>query len=60
MAYNAIGGVLYGKVKVKDDTIIIPYWYQLDEGIEQYKGELRFKWDDAAQCFDIEKIVYNS
>ena len=57
-AYIAIGGVLYGKVKVKADTIIIPYWYQLDGGIEQYNGELRFKWDEKAQCFGVEKIVY--
>ena len=58
MAYQWIGGVLYGRVHVAGDTVTIPYSYQLDGGEMIEEGELRFKWDDAAQGFSIEKVVY--
>ena len=58
MAYNGWEGVQYGKFKVERDTVTIPYSYQLDGGEMIEEGELRFKWDDAAQGFSIEKVVY--
>ena len=52
-------GVVYkeDKVTVKGDTIIIPYLYRTDQHITT-NGELRFKWDDKAQWFGVEKITY--
>lgn len=52
-------GVVYeeDKVTVKGDTIIIPYLYRTDQHITT-NGELRFKWDDKAKWFGVEKITY--
>lgn len=42
-------------VSCKDDTIII----DIENGRTNSKiGEFRFKWDDAAQWFGVEKVVY--
>jgi hypothetical protein len=56
--YKEDGGVIYEKPICNDDTIIIPYhrWYW--KGISETEGEIRLKWDNAAQWFGIEKIIY--
>ena len=43
----------YNKVSCENDTVIIYYESGLDGD-----GEFRFKWDDKAQWFGIEKVVY--
>lgn len=56
--YKLKGGVIYEKPKCQGDTIIIPYrrWdWNTTPGLE---GEIRLKWDEKAQWFGIEKVVY--
>lgn len=63
---NGIHWIIYGSEKVdsnpssyiicKGDTIIIPYNVHSNSG--KSSGEFRFKWDDAAQWFGVEQIVY--
>lgn len=56
-SYKSSDGVHYNKLRVENDTIIIPYIY-----MAQYKtvaeGEFRFKWDESAQWFGIEQVIY--
>jgi len=56
-SYKMHDGVHYLKPKIQSDIIIIPYKYQLQLKVVS-EGEFRFKWDDAAQWFGIEHIVY--
>ena len=56
-SYKAADGVHYSEPYFQNDTIIIPYKYQLKFEIAA-KGEFRFKWDDKAQWFGIEQVVY--
>ena len=46
----------YGKTYCKNDTIIIEY-YHYENNINK-NGEFRFKWDDKAQWFGVEQVVY--
>ena len=55
-AYKSSDGVHYSLLQVKNDTIIIPYKYQLHKVVTE--GEFRFKWDDNAQWFGVEQVVY--
>ena len=57
-AYKEDGGVIYEKPISSGDTIIIPYYRWHWEGRSEHEGEIRLKWDDAAQWFGIEKIIY--
>lgn len=58
--YKFNGGVIYKQVSCKNDTIIIPYlrwtWKTYEDG--PLEGEIRLKWNDSAQWFGIEKVVY--
>lgn len=48
----------YPIIYCKDDTIIIEY-QKSESNINGYtKGEFKFKWDDKAQWFGIEQVVY--
>ena len=48
--------VIYNKLRLDGDTIVIEYASaHRNEGL---KGEFRFKWDEAAQWFSIEQVVY--
>ncbi len=60
MAYKGSEGVVYhdGEVKVNGDTIIIPCHYQTERRSSVTESELRFKWDDKAQWFGVQHIVY--
>ena len=50
---NEIGLITY----CTEDTIIMPYTLSVySEEIE--KGEFRFKWDEKAQWFGVEQVVY--
>lgn len=44
------------QIIINKDTIIIPYKNLSDRN--KPKGEFRFKWDDKAQWFGVEKVVY--
>lgn len=56
-AYKSNDGVHYYSPQVKSDSIVIPYKFQLNHNIIN-SGEFRFKWDEAAQWFGIEKVDY--
>lgn len=52
-------GNLSGCVICKGDTIIVPYHIYIYTPYRKIKsGEFRFKWDDAAQWFGVEQVVY--
>ena len=57
-------GLSFYKPETKGDTIIIHYIRNKDGGQIQLRhdvdehGEFRFKWDEAAQWFGVEQIVY--
>lgn len=44
----------YKELSCRDNTIIFPY----EVFNSKEKGELRFKWDDKAQWFGVEQIIY--
>ena len=50
-----------GKITVKSDTICVPFVLKKGDFNNQLvsKGEFRFKWDDKAQWFGVEQIVYS-
>ena len=55
--YKSSDGVIYEEPKFQNDVIIIPYKYQSKFKIVA-RGEFRFKWDETAQWFGIEQVVY--
>lgn len=58
-AYKLRGGVAYDKPQFEGDTIILNYkTYTEYDGKIINQGEMRFKWDDAAQWFSVEQIKY--
>ena len=58
-AYKASDGVHYKTPEIQNDTIIIPYDFSSVNGRSiTTKGEFRFKWDEKAQWFGIEQVVY--
>ncbi len=56
--YKEDGGVIYDVPTCVGDKIVVTYrrWYW--KGISEPEGEFRFKWDDKAQWFGIEQVVY--
>ena len=58
--YKLDGGIIYEEPICKDDTIIVKYyrWSWSWKGRNEYEGEFRFKWDDKAQWFGVEQVVY--
>lgn len=57
---KAVKSIKFYELSYQGDTIVIPYRfisgaYGTDISTE---GEFRFKWDDSAQWFSIEQIVY--
>ena len=56
--YKEDGGIIYNQPVTRGEYIIIPYcrWYW--EGKSNPEGEFRLKWDEAAQWFGIEHVVY--
>ena len=59
--YKLDGGVLYDVPTCAGDTIVVTWrrwhWYN-NGGISEPEGEMRFKWNDAAQWFGVEQIIY--
>lgn len=50
--------VIYDKPICRNDSIVIVYRRWHWKGMSDPEGEFRFKWDDAAQWFGIEQVVY--
>ena len=48
--------VNFDEICTKGDTMIIRYKYFANKN--EQRGEFRFKWDDAAQWFGVEQVVY--
>ena len=60
-SYKEDGGVLYDVPTCAGDTLIVKYrrWHWSESGgISDPEGEFRFKWDERAQSFGVEQIVY--
>ena len=56
-SYEASGeNSIYARAYCKNDTIVIEY--RLYEKNITKKGEFRFKWDEAAQWFGVEQVIY--
>lgn len=53
--HNGVSPVQYDVPICKGDTIIIKYRGHIKREVI---GEFRFKWDDAAQWFSVEQVVY--
>ncbi|MBR4907611.1 MAG: hypothetical protein IKZ43_01160 [Acidaminococcaceae bacterium] len=56
MGRNGMPPVVYTKLAVAGDTLVL--YYSKAGMPARTAGELRFKWDDKAQWFGVEKIVY--
>ena len=56
--YKEEGSVLYDVPTCNGNTIVVKYrrWYW--KGNSEPEGEFRFKWDDKAQWFGVEQVVY--
>ena len=48
----------YNKLKCEGDTLIISYKQGYPSKNKENIGEFRFKWDDKAQWFGVEQIIY--
>ena len=53
-----IGNVRYDVPTCAGDTLIVTYRRLERTGISETEGEFRFKWDDEAQWFGVEQVVY--
>ena len=56
-------GIWFNAIKTQGDTIIISYQRNLDgrqmrTDFADERGEFHFKWDERAQWFGVEQIVY--
>lgn len=50
---NTFPNYEYNKARISGDTIIVPYCIN---GVSKICGEFRFKWNDKAQWFGVEKV----
>ena len=56
--YKKDGGIIYDLPACRDDTIIVKYRSWHWDGESEPKGEFQFKWNDAAQIFNVKHIIY--
>ena len=56
--YKLKEGIIYAEPICKNDTIIIKYGRYPHVYGGTYEGEFQLKWDEAAQWFSIEQVVY--
>lgn len=54
--YKLRGGIIYDEPTTKGDTIIVKYCKF--PNFDNKLGEFRFKWDEVAQWFGVEQVVY--
>lgn len=57
-AYKEDGGVIYDQPICRDDSIVVVYRRWHWKGMSEAEGEFRFKWDDKAQWFSVEQVIY--
>lgn len=57
-AYKEDGGIIYDRPICRDNSIVVTYRRWHWKGMSEPEGEFRFKWDDSAQWFGVEQIVY--
>ena len=57
-AYKEDGGVIYDEPTCREDSIVVTYRRWHWKGTSKPEGEFRFKWDESAQWFGVEHIVY--
>ena len=57
-AYKEDGGVIYDKPVCRDDTIVVVYRRWHWSGVSEPEGEIHFFWDDKAQWFGVDQVVY--
>ena len=60
-SYKEEGGVLYDVPTCEGDTLVVQYrrWHWSNTGgISDPEGEFRFKWDERAQWFSVEQVIY--
>ena len=57
-AYKNDGGVIYDIPTCRDEKIIVQYRRWHWNGESEPEGEFQFKWNDAAQLFNVEHIIY--
>lgn len=57
-AYKEDGGIMYDRPVCQGDTIVVTYYRWHWKGDSPKEGEFRFKWDENAQWFGIEQVVY--
>ena len=57
-SYKEEGGVIYDIPTCAGDTIVVTYRRWHWEGKSEAEGELRFKWDESAQWFGVEQVIY--
>ncbi|MBO6179819.1 MAG: hypothetical protein J6O04_11625 [Selenomonadaceae bacterium] len=57
-AYKEDGGVMYDAPVCVGESIVIKYFRWHWNGESQPEGEFRLKWDDKADWFGIEQVVY--
>lgn len=57
-AYKLDGGVMYNPPVCRGDAIIITYYRWTWKGETPTEGEFKLKWDNAAEWFGIEQIIY--
>ena len=57
-AYKEDGGVIYDEPTCREDSIVVTYRRWHWKGTSKPEGELRFKWDESAQWFGVEQVVY--
>lgn len=56
--YKKDGGIIYDIPICRDDTIIVQYRSWHWDGKSEPIGEFNFKWNDSAQLFNVEHIIY--
>lgn len=56
--YKLDGGIMYNTPVCKGDSIVVTYYRWTWKGETATVGEFRLKWDNAAEWFGIEQIVY--
>ena len=57
-SYKEDGGIMYKQPICQNDEIIVQYYRWHWKGTSVPEGEFRFKWNDSAQWFGIEQVVY--
>ena len=53
---SGVSPIAYTDLKVTNDTLVI--YYSSTRSLKNTLGEFRFKWDNRAQWFGVERVIY--